>query len=116
MSQAQLTFGPRDLIYWTMIVIKNVQTVIMQTKTIIARHAIGNVAHALITTLVLLVLKQVITSTSTKTSAMRTVLQAHIKTEMTIARLVTHHVVSAQAQKMGNALHAFKYLAMTLSF
>ena len=74
MSQVQLISGLRDLICWTMIVIKNVQMAIMQTRTIIARHATGNVVHALITTLVLLVLKLVITNTSIKTSAMRIVL------------------------------------------
>ena len=99
-----------------MIVIKNAQTATMQTRTIIARHATGNVVHALITILVLLVLKPVITNTSTKTNAMRIALQAHIKTETIIVQLVIHHVVSAQAQKMGNALPVFKYLAMTPSF
>ena len=99
-----------------MIVIKNAQTATMQTRIIIARLATGNVVHALITILVLLVLKPAITNTSTKTSAMRIVLQAHIKTETIIVQLVTHHVVSAQAQKTVNVLPVFKYLAMIPSF
>ena len=99
-----------------MIAIKNAQMDIMQTRTIIVKHATGSVVHAQITTLVLLALKQVTTNTFTKTSAMRIVLQAHIKTETIIVLLVTHHVVSAQAQKMANVLHVFKYLVMTQSF
>ena len=116
MSRVQLIYGLKDLTCWTMIVIKNARTATMQTRTIIARHVTGNVVHVLTTTLVLLVLKQVTTSTSTKTNVMRIALRAHIKTETIIVQLVTRHVVSALARKMVNALLVFKYLATTLSF
>ena len=88
---------------------------IMLTRIINARLATGNVALAQTTILVWLVQRLATTSTSTRTSAMRTVQTAHIKTEMITARLVSLPASPVQDQKMVSVQLVCRCLEMILS-